>query len=111
MPDDPRRNAAHAQGAQSARRHAAERAAAVAAAIRAECDVIDDVTTDPAVRAAATRIRTILTDGPPTVPCTATEPHGDGGLYTCNVIDHGGHTMHYDEHRQRHWTSDPQHTA
>ncbi|WP_179891734.1 hypothetical protein, partial [Streptomyces sp. sk226] len=60
---------------------------------------------DPAIRAATTRIRTILADGPPPAPCPATTPHTDGGPpLTCSLTT--PHTLHFDEQRSVRWLPD-----
>ncbi|KUN34810.1 hypothetical protein AQJ30_27440 [Streptomyces longwoodensis] len=106
MTDQPRRRP-RAASAFQARGAAAEQAAAVAAAIRAECDAIDTATTDPDIRAATARIRTTLTDGPPAVPCTATEPDPKGGApYTCSLVTKHAEHVHFDEQRRVHWLPD-----
>ncbi|WP_144316948.1 hypothetical protein, partial [Streptomyces sp. sk226] len=71
---NPRRHPAHGPDG----RAAAALAAQIRRAITAELNLIDTATTDPAIRAATTRIRTILADGPPPAPCPATTPHTDG---------------------------------
>ncbi|MFD5875670.1 hypothetical protein [Streptomyces sp. NPDC060322] len=86
-------------------RAAAARAAQVARAITAELDLIDNATTDPAISTAVAQIRTILADGPPPVPCPATEPHDDGGTYTCSLST-PDHIMHLDEQRSVWWMPD-----
>lgn len=74
--------------------------------VLADLDLIDAATTDPAIREATARIRVALTDGPPTISCAVTEPHPDGGLYSCTRPTHGNQGMHFDEQRQCHWIAD-----
>ncbi|KOG84463.1 MULTISPECIES: hypothetical protein [Streptomyces] len=80
------------------------RTAPIPDSVHTDLNAIDAATTDPTIRALTARIRTALTDGPPPVPCPATEPAPDGGTpYTCSLTT-PNHDLHLDEQRSVWWT-------